>query len=598
MFYTQRAVDGRGNGVSGCAKRRSRAGIRAAIHGRTIALLLVAATPGFAQQSSHAPQTDLGRTERRFDALESERERIKNRSVPLPRLAAPSTPVADTRPLFRLASVVVDGSTLLPPDLVAAAYRAYLGKTVSQADLAAISRAISDRYREAGYHLTRAIVPPQDIQGGRIHIKVIEGRVTDIVIKGERAAVFGIRKVLDPIVHEGVSRHATLERQLLLVNDLPGVKIADTSIEEIGTGSGRFRLTVFVESWRNYTAVSLDDRGTAAIGPLQSFFSSSFNSYLVSGDTFGVNVSTTPSKPDELAFGRVFYNAPVGIDGARVGFIASYGLDRPGDERAAIGTNDQSQTYELRGSVVPIRTRDASLWLTGAVGAGEFDEWTTFGTNYHDHIRTVSVTADYQMHDWLNGWNYWTVGARQGLPILGASQRGDPFLSRDDGSGTFSKLNIYYTRYQPLSDIWSVKMSFAGQLVSSPLLAAEEFYLGSAFGRGWWGEETGGDNGVGGSVELRFDQKLNNSFLKGYQLYGYIDHTNAWNFHSGGDVLSLTLTGVGARFYLPYDLQTGVEVGVPLEYHIPDEQTRDVRAFFYVSKAFKFCPGSTQMRCS
>jgi hemolysin activation/secretion protein len=385
---------------------------------------------------------------------------------------------------------------------------------------------------------------------------------------------------------------------LLLVNDIPGIRIADTAIEEIGTGSGRFRLTVDLESWRNYTSVSLDDRGTAAIGPLQSFFSSSFNSYIVSGDTFGVNVSTTPSKPDELGFSRLFYNAPVGIDGARVGFVASYGLERPGDERAAIDTRDQSQSYELRGSIVPIRTRDASLWLTVAAGAGEFDEWTMFGTNYHDHIRTVSLTADYQMHDWLDGWNYWTVGARQGLPILGASERGDPFLSRDDASGTFSKLSIYYTRYQPLSDIWSVKMSFAGQLVSSPLLAAEEFYLGSPFGRGWWGEETGGDNGVGGSLELRFDQKLDHSFLKGYQLYGYIDRTVAWNFHSDGEVLSLTLTGVGARFYLPEDLQAGVELAVPLEYHLPDEQPRDLRAFFYVSKVFKFCPGSAQMHCS
>jgi hemolysin activation/secretion protein len=597
MLYTQRQVAERSlRGVYGCATRRSTAGLRFATHVGTIALLVAATASSFAQQAPRAP--DLGRTERRFDVLENEQRRAKSRNVPLPRVAAPTTPAADTKPMFRLRGVVMEGNALLPGDVIAAAYHRYLGKTVSQADLVAIARAISDRYRDAGYHLTRAIVPPQDIKDGRVRIKVIEGRITDVVIKGERAAEFGVRRVLDPIVAEGTSRSATLERQLLLVNDLPGIRIADTAIEEIGTGSGRFRLTVYIHSWRNYTSVSLDNRGIAAIGPLQSFFSSSFNSYVVGGDAFGVNVSTTPSKPDELAFGRVFYNAPVGVDGARVGFVASYGLERPGDERAAIGTNDQSQSYEVRGSIVPIRTRDASLWLTGAVGAGEFDEWTMFGTNYHDHIRTVSFTADYQMHDRLDGWNYWTVGARQGLPILGASERGDPFLSRDDASGTFSKLNIYYTRYQPLSDIWSVKMSFAGQLVSSPLLAAEEFYLGSPFGRGWWGEETGGDNGVGGSLELRFDQKLDHSFLKGYQLYGYIDRTVAWNFHSDGEVLSLTLTGVGARFYLPEDLQAGVELAVPLEYHLPDEQSRDLRAFFYVSKVFKFCPGSAQMHCS
>ena len=91
---------------------------------------------------------------------------------------------------------------------------------------------------------------------------------------------------------------------------------------------------------------------------------------------------------------------------------------------------------------------------------------------------------------------------------------------------------------------------------------------------------------------------LNSGFLKGYQLYGYVDRTDAWNFHSDGAELSLTLAGVGVRFYLPYDLQLGIEGAVPLEYRIPFEQPRDPRAFFSISKTFKFCPGSQQMRCS
>ena len=87
-----------------------------------------------------------------------------------------------------------------------------------------------------------------------------------------------------------------------------------------------------------------------------------------------------------------------------------------------------------------MRSRDASLWLTGTAGVGEFYEDTVFGPNYHDHIRTVSLTADYQMHEKLDGWNYLTVTARQGLDIR-RLQQGDPFRSRWDGSGTFFKLD-------------------------------------------------------------------------------------------------------------------------------------------------------------
>ena len=554
------------------------------------------ATPSHAQQA-HGPQPDIRRTEQRFDALEAEQRRAKSSAVPLPQVARPTTG-ADTKPLFRLAGVTVTGATLLPPDAIAATWQPFVGKTVSQADLVTIAGKISDLYRAAGFHLSRAIVPPQDIQGGRVRIQVIEGRIADIVVKGERAERFGVRKVLAPIMAEPVSRRTTLERAMLLVNDLPGAKIADSAIEEIGTGSGRFRLTVTVATWTNYTSFSTDNRGTLSIGPWQTYLASSANSRLIPGDTFGVNVSTVPDKPHELAFGRVFYTAPIGTDGARIGAFASYGEQRPGDIRSVIDTLDRSFSFDLRGSVVPLRTRDASLWLTGGFGVTEAYEDDLIGKDYRDHIRAVYLTADYQLHDPLNGWNYLTVAARQGLPIFGASTPEDLLNSRFDGSGTFSKLSAYYTRYQPLSDVWSVKLAFAGQLVSNPLLASEEFYLGSAFGRGYWGAEISGDNGVGGSIELRYDHTLKYDFLKGFQVYGYVDDTVAWNYHSDGARLSLALVGAGVRFYLPYDLQLGVEVGYPLDYRVPFELPREARGFFSLTKTFKLCPGSAMMRCS
>ena len=568
-----------------------------ALHACAIILSATLSCAAYAQQA--AGQLDPRQAEKKFDALQTEQKRLKE-TTPVPLPGAPGQSVsADTKPLFKLTRVIVQGGDLVSADQIAETYRPYLGKTVSRADLAAIAVKISDLYRDLGYHLTRAIVPPQDIENGRVRIQVIEGRIAEVVAKGNRADQFGVRQLLGIVAAENPSRRQTLERQLLLVNDLPGVRIADTALEEIGLGTGRFRLIVYVETWRNYTIVSLDDRGTRAIGPLELYLTSSLNSAFVAGDTFGLNLSTIPDTPKELGFGRVFYNLPIGLDGARVGAVASYSESRPGDERQLVDTRTQAETYEVRGSIVPLRTRDASLWLTSAVGLSETAERDVLSTHYRDHIRALTVTADYQNHDTLNGWNYLTVSARQGFNILGASQEGDPFLSRWDGSGTFSKLQFYYTRYQPLSDVWSLKMSTAGQLASRGLLASEEFYLWSPFGRGYYGTEASGDNAIAGSLELRFDQVLNNDYLKGYQLYSFVDRTVAWNFHSDDSgPLSLTLTGVGVRLYLAHDLQAGVEVALPLEYLTPTPQPRDVRVFFQLSKFFKLCPGSAQMHCT
>ena len=111
---------------------------------------------------------------------------------------------------------------------------------------------------------------------------------------------------------ERPSRFSTVERQLLLINTLPGVRIEDTALEEIGTGSGHFRLIVSLKTWNIFTSVGVDNLGSSSVGPWQSYGTAAFNSYFAPGDSLVVNLPTTPGDPRQLAFGRVSYEAPVG----------------------------------------------------------------------------------------------------------------------------------------------------------------------------------------------------------------------------------------------------------------------------------------------
>ena len=56
----------------------------------------------------------------------------------------------------------------------------------------------------------------------------------EVALKGDGAEQFGIRPLLDPVLAEHPSRLATMERQLLLIDGRPGVRIVDTTLEEIG----------------------------------------------------------------------------------------------------------------------------------------------------------------------------------------------------------------------------------------------------------------------------------------------------------------------------------------------------------------------------
>jgi hemolysin activation/secretion protein len=215
-----------------------------------------------------------------------------------------------------------------------------------------------------------------------------------------------------------------------------------------------------------------------------------------------------------------------------------------------------------------------------------------FGPIYSDHIRTVSLTFDYRLQDNFGGNNYFTLMYRQGLDILGASHFGDDFLSRDGASGNFSVMDAWFTRYQTLTDAWSVKIAAAGQIASGPLFTSQQFYLGgAAFGRGYGSAEISGDNGIAGSFELRFDQRVNFRYLTGYQLYSFVDAGAAWNDgFSYNDGLALTSAGAGIRFFLGADLQADIAVAFPLSYRAPDNSSRSARLLFSLSNAFKLCP--------
>lgn len=558
---------------------------------------IFAGLPQASAQQANQPGFDPRQPEKYFDN-QTERETLGRPPVRLPTVGQPDTG-GDTRPQFVLHEIGVSGAQAVSRDRIAAVYQPYLGKQVSQADLAAIADAISELYRAEGFHLSRAIVPPQDIADGRVRIQVIEGAIVQVELKGDGAEQFGVRPMLGPVLAEQPSRLPTLERQLFLINGRPGVRITDTALEEIGGTTGRFRLTIYLKTWHVFSSFGLDNLGSSSVGPWQTYAAGAFNSYLTPGDTLVVNLSTIANDPRELGFARLSYDTPIGVDGVRLGASVLYSAVRPGDARRLDSDITTTEAFEMRASIVPLQSQSSTLTLTAATTFSNVSEHDLYGPWYNDHIRTASLTADYRLQDRFGGTNFATLAYRQGLDIFGASHFDDDLLSRDGASSNFSVLNLWFTRYQTLSDAWSLKLSAASQTASRPLFTSQQFYLGgAAFGRGYGAAEISGDNGLAGSLELRFDQKLKFRYWTGYQLYAFGDAGAVWNDgYRLGDGLSLTSAGAGVRFFLPDDLQADLGVAVPLSYRAPDNERRSPRFLFTLSSAFRLCPERGKSGC-
>jgi hemolysin activation/secretion protein len=551
---------------------------------------LIATGPALSQ-AGHAPPINPFQPNTSLDLNQAQAKR-PNKPVAVPGLAqAPGAAAADATPFMTLADVSVTGAYTIPPEAIAQCYEPYIGKSVSQADLVAITDKITAVYRAAGFHLSRAIVPPQDIQNGHIQIAVIEGSVTAIDVKGDRATEFGVERALKPIIGETPSRLATFERHLLLASNLPGVRILDSALEEIGETSGHFRLTVTVATSRASATVAGDNLGSSSVGPGEGFLTTTLNSMLVPGDGFAGSASTVPDKPDELAFGRAAYDAPVGANGARVGATVWYSSIWPGDYRRQWNTQTDSTAAEIRGSIMPIETQKSALRLTVSVGGGYFTEKDIWGRIYADQTRTATFAADENYNDALGGHDYVGLALRQGFGgVLGATGEDDPLVSHGGASGTFSILGFAFSRYQALNDTWSIRVAGAGQFAAEPLMYSQQFYIGgAAFGRGYDAGLISGDDGVAGAAELRFDRNFNFKWAKSYELYAFVDSGVAWDYHDDIGTLYLVSAGVGARIFITDNFQAGVAVAFPVDYHIGIGEHQSPRFLFTLTDTFREC---------
>lgn len=554
---------------------------------------------GYGQQIARSQAVDPNQTSKQIESRQVEKQRQKTRNVPDLRQDL-SSATSDDTPLFVLKRVILEGATVFDVSDLADSYQPFLGRKVSEADLLEIVNNITDRYKEADFTLSRAILPPQDIENGTIHIRIVEGRIDEIAYAPVGARLHGAERLMAPVLAEAPLRLKTLERQLFLLSDTPGLIVEDTALEEIGDVSGRFKLTVYIESWRKHTELGVDNRGTDDVGPVQGYVSSSFNSVFNEGDTLAFSISSVPDSYKELGYSGVSYERPVGTKGARLGISASLSESRPGGARRSINTVSRTENYGANVSIVPLRSRETSLWLSGQLGLSDVMERDVFGTTYDDRIVTGSLVANLQHHDKFKGSNYLTTRIRQGFDLFEASREGDSKLSRTDGSGEFTKLQVSYTRYQTLRNDFSLRLSGAGQVSSRALLSSEEFFIGGTqFGRGYEGGALSGDEGIAGLAELRYDLELDRPILKHLQFYGFLDGGTVWNELNGTTTSnSLASAGGGVRVNLAKGFYAEFEAAQPLTYASSENLDKDTQFFFFLSKSFKVCEHGISDNCS
>ena len=378
--------------------------------------------------------------------------------------------------------------------------------------------------------LSRAVVPPQNFspRGAVVRIQVVEGYVDNVVWpeKLTRYRDF-FTDYARRIVADRPANIRTLERYLLLANDLPGLKFA-TTLKPSPVNPNASTLIVEVTEKPIDAVARIDNRGTTARGPWQYLGSATLNNTVARAhEAFTVTYAGT-FQVEELQYVLFGYRQVLNSEGLTFFANASHGFGRPGTQQLIdLDYRTRSSVLEAGLSYPVIRSREKNL-IVAALGYATNDDSFILGAlNTRDRLRGFRVKADADWADSFLGINQVNFTFSQGINGLGASGNLGPndTPTSTNGRVDFNKIEGTFIRTQPLPHNFSVFFAAYAQYAFTPLLVSEQCgYGGRFFGRAFDPSEMLGDHCWAALGELRYDFATPWKQLTKLQAYAFADH--------------------------------------------------------------------------
>lgn len=456
-------------------------------------------------------------------------------------------------------TIVVQGNGTIAAPAFAEATRPYLNRPLSQDDLRSLAGAVAGVARAQGLVLATASIEPQGLPDGKLVVSLDEGRIDAVRSIGVSSPAAD--RILSTLVTHRAMTKRELERTLLLVGDLPGVRIKDTRyMRQNGFGI----LLVTLTSSKVSAYLEFDNRGTREIGPVRGVGLVNVHDTLAANDELTLVTALTPINPREFVFVSGRYAAPLGDAGGAASLSAFYGRTHAGGSFSDLALIGNSYGFGIGYSAALQRTRRQSLWFDADIRT-IVSEQSAQGYRFRDDHLTVLSGTLRANRDVAGGLLHLSAQGNVGLPVLGATHEGDPLASRYDGDARYVAGVFQADWARTIAGPFSVAVASIAQVASRPLLATAEISLGGpAFGRAYDYSERTGDQGVLGSAEFRLDlAHLLAPTAQRVQVYAFGDGGTVTNLRGGGGGGSLASAGAGLRVGQGR-VDAGFEVAFPL----------------------------------
>lgn len=418
-----------------------------------------------------------------------------------PEALRPALTAAQAAPIQVSAFRITHGTVFKETELQAV-LSPYVGKSLSLTELRRAADLLTDYYRARGYLLARAYLPEQDIVNGVVEIALVEGTISHVsaeLTPGVRLADSRINAALEA-QQGGVAQVDRIDRAMLLLNDLPGINARVTLAPGRDSGSSELHLRL--------------DEGDLLSGLVDS---DNFGNRFTGDKRVGVelNLSDPTGRGDlatlrgqatsDLRLLRAGYQLPLGNDGFKLGLNGSALQYRLCCDFTTLDASGKANEVALVASYPLKRSRLVNTNVSASVTARDMVNQTSTGITSDKNVRTLSlsVNGDARQGDGITVWNMGVTTGRADLSAWAPDLAADDLSARVNGN--FAKWAYSIHHEQRVTDAWSFRILFAGQIAKKNLDSSEQISLGGPFGvRAYAGGEATGDSGRLLNMEVKY----------------------------------------------------------------------------------------------
>jgi hemolysin activation/secretion protein len=279
-------------------------------------------------------------------------------------------------PRFAIERYVVEGNSLLTQAELDALFAPFSGANRDFGDVQRALEALQSAYADRGYSAVRVVVPEQDLVGGRVRIQVVEARIRQVRVEGNRFfSSTNVRAGL-PSLKEGTSPNTRrLGENLQLVNENPAklVRVQLQAAEEEGKVDAAVRVE---ESDPSRITVFADNTGTPQTGRYRAGVGY-LNANVADRDhVFNAQVITSPTKARDVVIAGFGYRIPVYAWQGTFEALAGY-------SDVSSGTVQNLFTVSGKGSILGLKYNQLLPHVDG------YEQKLTLGWDYRAYRNSV-----------------------------------------------------------------------------------------------------------------------------------------------------------------------------------------------------------------